>query len=121
MQHPVVWFEVLGKDDSKLRSFYSELFNWKIDADNPDRYGMVNTGSTNGIPGGIGPASAGVRAGVTFYVHSEDPSASLERAQRLGGRVVMPPTQMKDGPLLAMFEDPEGHLIGLVKSSPQAA
>ena len=119
MEHPVVWFEVLGNDDRKLNRFYSELFGWKIDAENPMRYGMVDTRSTKGIPGGIGPVSAGTRAGVTFYVASDDPATSLERAQKLGGRFVLPPTQMKEGPLLAMFEDPEGHLIGLVKPRPE--
>ncbi|MFZ5892057.1 MAG: VOC family protein [Myxococcota bacterium] len=118
MQHPVVWFEVLGNDESKLNRFYSELFGWKIDAQNPMRYGMVDTGTKKGIPGGIGPTSAGARPGVTFYVASDDLDASLERAKQLGGRVVLPPTQKKGGPLLALFEDPEGHLIGLVKPLP---
>ena len=30
---PVVHFEVLGKDGAALRSFYSALFEWRIDAD----------------------------------------------------------------------------------------
>jgi uncharacterized protein len=119
MQHPVVWFEVLGRDDAKLNRFYSELFGWKIDANNPMKYGMVDTGSPKGIPGGIGPAGEKTRPGVTFYVASDDLAASLTRAQELGGRTVLPPTDMKDGPTLALFEDPEGHLIGLVKPRPE--
>ena len=29
---PVVHFEVMGQDGDKLQSFYSDLFDWKIDS-----------------------------------------------------------------------------------------
>jgi predicted enzyme related to lactoylglutathione lyase len=32
---PVIHFEIAGQDAKKLQQFYSELFDWKIDADNP--------------------------------------------------------------------------------------
>lgn len=35
MKHPVMWFEVLGQDGAKLQQFYSRLFGWKLNADNP--------------------------------------------------------------------------------------
>jgi len=35
MKHPVVWFEVMGRDGDGMRKFYRDLFDWKIDADNP--------------------------------------------------------------------------------------
>ena len=35
MGQPVVHFEVVGKDGAALQSFYSELFGWEIDANNP--------------------------------------------------------------------------------------
>jgi predicted enzyme related to lactoylglutathione lyase len=41
MGRPVVHFEVMGTDGAKLRSFYAELFDWAIDADNPLGYGVV--------------------------------------------------------------------------------
>ena len=41
MGQPVVHFEVVGKDADKLRDFYSKLFSWQIDANNPMGYGMV--------------------------------------------------------------------------------
>jgi uncharacterized protein len=36
-----VHFEVIGKDGAKLQRYYSELFGWEINADNPMKYGMV--------------------------------------------------------------------------------
>jgi predicted enzyme related to lactoylglutathione lyase len=41
MGHPVVHFEVIGKDGAKLASFFSELFGWDIDPSNPLGYGLV--------------------------------------------------------------------------------
>jgi predicted enzyme related to lactoylglutathione lyase len=115
MTHPVVWFEVLGKDGAKLQRFYGELFGWKIDADNPMKYGMVDTGEKKGIPGGVGTVFEGTKSWATFYVESADLEGSLSRAEKLGGKVAMPPRRLPDGMSIAFFEDPEGHLIGLVK------
>ncbi len=33
MGQPVVHFEILGKDSNKLKSYYSELFDWKINSE----------------------------------------------------------------------------------------
>jgi len=114
MSHPVVWFEVLGKDAKKLQSFYAELFAWKIDASNPMSYGMVEP-QGKGIPGGIGPADETVGPGVRFYVESSDLAATLARAEKLGGKTVLPPTKLVQV-TIAMLADPEGHLIGLVEA-----
>ena len=54
MQHPVVWFEIMGENGERLQSFYSKLFGWKIDASNPMKYGMVEAVNGQGIPGGVG-------------------------------------------------------------------
>ena len=41
MAQPVAWFEIHGKNAAKSREFYSALFGWEIDANNPMNYGMV--------------------------------------------------------------------------------
>src|SRR2546430_14311187 len=53
MGAPVVWFEVAGRDFDTLSKFYTELFHWKVNADNPIGYGMVETGGGGGVQGGI--------------------------------------------------------------------
>jgi hypothetical protein len=114
MAHPVMWFEVLGQDGDRLRQFYAGLFGWKIAADNPIKYGLVDTGEKRGIPGGVGETFPGTRSWVTFYVETPDVAASLAQAERLGGKVVMPRTALPDV-TVGVFEDPEGHAIGLVE------
>jgi predicted enzyme related to lactoylglutathione lyase len=123
MGAPVVHFEVIGKDGKALHSFYSTLFGWNIDADNPMGYGMVSReGNTNaegaGIGGGImgGGPEPDYPGHVTFYVEVPDVEAALQKAESLGGKRLMGPDQPPGGPTLGQFADPEGHLIGVVQS-----
>src|SRR5262245_49781810 len=111
MTHPVVWFEVNGKDASRLQSFYGDLFGWKINADHPRKYGMVEAVTPRGIPGGVGAE----KVGVTFYVATSDIEKSLAQAKKLGGKVLQERTQFPGGPVLAFFSDPDGNAIGLVE------
>jgi predicted enzyme related to lactoylglutathione lyase len=108
-----MWFEVLGKDARQLTQFYAHLFGWTFGGD-PATYGLVKD-NPRGIPGGVGVSYPGTREWVTFYVETPDVSASLADAERLGGRVVMPRTVLQDV-TLGIFEDPEGHAIGLVEA-----
>jgi uncharacterized protein len=114
MGDPVVWFEVAGRDFDSLSKFYSELFHWKVNADNPVGYGMVDTGADGGIPGGI--FAGGDTEYVSFYVQVPDLEARLRQAEKLGAKVVQPPTPTTpDGPTIAMISDPEGHRIGVLQ------
>jgi predicted enzyme related to lactoylglutathione lyase len=113
MADPVVHFEVAGKDAAALQSFYASLFGWKIDANNPMNYGMVEAGE-GGIGGGVGPSPDGAKH-ITWYVQVDDLQAALDQAAKLGGKTVMPPMDVPGGPSIAQFEDPEGNVVGLVK------
>lgn len=115
MSAPVVWFEIAGRDLAGLTGFYSELFGWKVDADNPMGYGMVDTGTTTGIPGGIAARDDGPEY-VSVYVEVPDLPAALARAEELGAKVVQPVTQVPSGPTIAMITDPEGHRLGLLQN-----
>ena len=95
MPNPVVHFEVVGKDGKATQKFYSNLFGWKIDANNPMNYGIVDTGTEGGISGGVGEAPPGQpHPGVTFYVSVDDLQATLDKAESLGGKTVMPVTEI---------------------------
>ncbi len=54
MANPVIHFEILGKDARKSRDFYSALFGWTIDANNPMEYGMVEGAGLGGGVAGLG-------------------------------------------------------------------
>jgi len=113
MGAPVVHFEIMGGKGGELETFYRELFGWKINSDNPMKYGVVETGGGPGINGGVGPSNDGNKR-VSIYAQVEDLQAVLDRAERLGGKTVLPPTQVPGGPKLAMFADPAGNITGLL-------
>jgi predicted enzyme related to lactoylglutathione lyase len=116
MGNPVTWFEVTGRDGRGLQRFYSELFDWKLDTDNPVGYGIVDTGGA--IGGGIGGTRDGSEGTTTFYVETDDVSGHLKKAEAGGGRILMDETQVMEGTVIGLFADPEGHVVGLLKSQP---
>lgn len=116
MPNPVVHFEVIGKDAKKLHDFYGRLFDWKIQDMGPEmgNYGMIEAEGGHGIGGGIG-AGQESQSFVTFYVEVDNPQAYLDKAVSLGAKVVAPVTDM-GMVVFAQFQDPEGHLVGIVKA-----
>jgi predicted enzyme related to lactoylglutathione lyase len=121
MGQPVVHFEIIGTDGEKLQNYYSELFGWEIDAGNEMRYGIVQRdGNTNpdgvGIGGGIASAPEGYPGHVTVYVEVPDVEASLAQAESLGGTRMMGPDEVMEGLVIGLFDDPEGHTIGVIQS-----
>jgi hypothetical protein len=58
MGSPVVHFEVGGSDAERSRRFHQDLFGWEITADDSG-YGLVRTGSDDGIGGGVMQAPPG--------------------------------------------------------------
>lgn len=114
MANAIVHVEINAKDARKEQRFYQELFGWHIDTNNPMGYGMIDTHAGSGIGGGIGQAQDG-RAFVTFYVETADPEKVLAQAEKLGGRTVMKPTQLRPDLTIALLADPEGNVIGLSK------
>ena len=114
MPNPVVWFEVVGKDGTALRRFYGDLFGWKIEGATGEMdYGLL-AGVDSGIGGGVGQSQDGGDGHVTFFVEVDDPAAYLKKAEKLGGKTIVPPTEIPDYHLtFAYFLDPQGHLVGL--------
>jgi uncharacterized protein len=122
MGQPVVHFEITGQDPAKLHQYYSELFGWEINAENPMKYGIVaREGNVNsegvGIGGGVGGGPEGYPGHVTFYVEVPDVEAALAKAESLGGSRLMGPEQPMEGLEIGLFNDPEGHVVGVVKSA----
>lgn len=114
MGNKVVHFEIVGKDGKKLQDFYAGLFDWKIDANNPFNYGQVDP-ADSGLGGGIS-AGQGGDSRVTIYIEVNDLDAYLKKAEALGGKTIMGPTAVPGGPHLAMFTDPDGHIVGLIQT-----
>lgn len=113
MPNPVVHFEVLGKDAQATERFYAGVFDWPTEKV-MDEYAMVKAQGDPGIPGGVGASPSGAPH-ATFYIEVEDLQAALEKIEAAGGSTVQPPMDVPGGPSIALFGDPDGNVIGLVK------
>jgi predicted enzyme related to lactoylglutathione lyase len=111
MGNKIIHVEVVGKDGPALQKFYSDVFGWDLDTSNPDGYGMLRQ---DPLTAGIGAAQDGGPGHVTFYVGADDPRATLERVEAAGGTILMPLTQVAPETTIALFADPEGHVVGLM-------
>jgi uncharacterized protein len=115
---PLDWFEILGPDPKGLRDFYVELFGWEPFEDETSEdagefeYYQVHTGP-GGLDGGIGSSPDG-QPHVNLYATVDDLAKYLERAESLGGKTLVQPTQMAQIEF-AMFADPAGNAFGLYR------
>lgn len=114
MGDPVVYFEVGAADPAPLRLFYAVLFGWHLSDVTGAGYTLIDTAGGAGINGGMGRSRAGT-PWATVYVSVDDPSAVLRRAGSLGGKTVVPVTEIPGTITYAMFDDPDGSLVGLVQ------
>jgi len=116
MGAPVAFFEITSTDPDRIRDFYTELFGWSASDSGQPGYMLVDTGAgAEAIGGGIGatqgPPDAG---GTTIYMKVDDLQTYLDRAEHLGGSVLVPPTPLPgDYGSFAMVADPDGHPVGL--------
>lgn len=114
MTNPVTQFQIISRSPEETARFYSSLFDWRIDADNPMGYRKIDTGP-DGIQGGIWPAPAHAPNFVQLFVRVDDVAASAARAESLGARVLIPATKLPEGDEMAVLLDPHGMAFALMR------
>ena len=119
--NPVVHFEILGPDGPAMISFYRELFGWDLrEVPMPGYHAYAYLPQpSEGIGGGVGQVEADTsEAMVTVYVEVANPQATLDQAVQAGAEVTLPATEINGVGTIARFRDPQGNVIGLVRSAP---
>ena len=114
---PVVHFEVGGSDATSLTEFYTGMFDWQINYMEDANYRLVQQES-GGIGGGIFEHTEGMPPNSpSVAVSVKDLQAYYDKAVSLGGRGLMPPTELPDGfGSIAIFYDIADNRISLFKS-----
>jgi predicted enzyme related to lactoylglutathione lyase len=123
MGQPVVHFEIIGTDPTRLRGFFGELFGWEFDTSGavaeevsqPTEYGFIElltASDGSGIRGGVGGGRS-YGPYTLVYVGVPDVGDALQKAEDLGGERQMGPVTAPNGLVVGHFKDPEGNLIGL--------
>jgi uncharacterized protein len=113
MGQPVVHFEIGCRNSEKAQAFYTSLFDWQVQPYGPAK--MITTGSTAGIQGHINSLGHEPHNYVLVYVQVDDLKAYIDKAAKLGGKMLVPPTDVPGMGQFAWLADPEGNIVGLWK------
>ena len=114
MANPFVHVELNTTDVGKAKTFYSKLFNWKLE-DVPmgtDTYTMIQVGEGTG--GGIMKhPMPGAPSAWLAYVQVDDIGAATQKAKSLGATVVKDVTEVMGAGQFTIISDPTGAVLGL--------
>ena len=101
-------------------AFYRDLVEWEIGEERTDGYRLVRT-ADGSIGGGLLRAPEGVFPYVTIYVGVEDLGTTLDKARELDGTVIVEPMPVPEVGTFALFQDPDGAMIGIFEEDRPAA
>ena len=115
MSASVTHFEIYADDLNVLATFYRDLFDWKIEKAPGIDYFRIQTGAAagTGIAGGLlNRPIPGPRSWV-HYVMVDAIDETIERVQRLGGKLLRPKAAVPKTAWYAVVEDPEGNIFAV--------
>ena len=120
MANPFVHVELNTTDVGKAKSFYTQLFDWKLeDMAMPDgTYTMISVGEGTG-GGMMKHPMPGAPSMWLSYVLVDDIEASTKKVRALGGIVMKDKTEVPGMGWLAIIVDPTGAHLGLWKAMPR--
>lgn len=112
------WNELLTTDPEGAKTFYGQLFGWTSqDWPMSDfNYSIVKAGETE--VGGIMPIPShakGMPPTWGAYVTVEDVDATAQLAEKLGGKILVPPTDIPTVGRFTVIQDPQGAVISAIK------
>lgn len=111
-EHHIVHIEFSAEDREAAGKFYRELFGWEIVQIPEKNYATFDSGDN--VSGGLNPVTDTNPAGtVLVNISTDDIAASLAKAESLGGKIVVPKSEIPDIGWFGIFSDPTGNVVGL--------
>jgi predicted enzyme related to lactoylglutathione lyase len=112
------WYDLMTKDTSAAKSFYTEVIGWKTTKWANNDYEMWSVGDHT--LGGMMklPAEAqkmGAPSHWLGYIETDDVDATAKQAEKLGGRIHHPPTDIPTVGRFAALADPQGASFAIFK------
>lgn len=111
----LLWLDLTVEDADGIRDFYREVIGWQSEAVEVDDYHDYNMTQEGEPIAGIS-WKRGVNAKLPpvwmVYLGVEDLDASLATCQRLGGQVLVAPSD-ENGHTYAVIQDPAGAICAL--------
>ncbi|MFQ5413743.1 MAG: VOC family protein [Phycisphaerae bacterium] len=116
MPNPICHFEFMAGDPERFKAFYGAVFDWQFDDASLPGYTVINPGAEP--HGGMMPKpDQAPNPALNVYFHVDDIDATLKTAQQHGATVLVPKTPIPNVGWFAMFADPDGIPVGLLKPS----
>jgi len=105
-----VWHELMTTDTDAASDFYSRVVPWKAEDSGMPSYsiwmsGKVRAGGLMALPENDGPATP---PHWIIYVGTPDVDATVEAAEKLGGKVLKPAADIPNVGRFAVLSDPQG-------------
>jgi hypothetical protein len=111
-EHNIVHVEFSADDREAAGKFYRQLFGWEIEQIPEMNYATFET--DDNVGGGFNPVTDTNPAGtVLVYVGTDDIDVSLAKAESLGGKIVLPKSEIPDTGWFGFFSDPTGNVVGV--------
>lgn len=114
MANPFVHVELNTTDPKKAETFYSHLFEWKLEPMpmGTDSYTVINVGEGTG-GGMMKHPVPGAPSAWLAYVQVGDVRASTSKARSLGAKVMKDVTEVPGMGWFSIIIDPTGAPVGL--------
>lgn len=117
------WFEFMTSDLDKAKKFYGEVIGWEFvqDSNNPD-YTLVKTqGAEFPVAGILKRENTMVENPESIpphwrsYITVKDIASAVQKAEQLGGNIIVPITPIPKVGKFSVLQDLEGAVISLIE------
>jgi predicted enzyme related to lactoylglutathione lyase len=105
-----IWHELMTTDPDAAGAFYSKVVPWKTQPSGMPSYTLWMAGKTQigGLMALPDSAEAGAPSHWIVYIATPDVDATVEQAQRLGGKVLKSAADIPNVGRFAVLTDPQG-------------
>ncbi|MCW4029784.1 MAG: VOC family protein [Candidatus Bathyarchaeota archaeon] len=123
MDHTIIHFEIPADNVEKLKTFYEQVFGWKItQTPGPIDYWVIQTVPTDengmmqrpGVNGGMYKKQIPEGKPINYFA-VESIHSFLAKIEKLGGKVTQPTQEVPEVGWIAAAEDPEGNQFALLQ------
>jgi predicted enzyme related to lactoylglutathione lyase len=116
------WNEVYTDNVDRAGKFYSTVLGWKLEPHDMGPMGVYTLFKQNDDKGGVGGMMSitkdmkGMPSHWCAYLATNDVDASAKKVTDLGGKIMVPPTDIPNIGRFAIVADPQGAAFALYKN-----
>lgn len=115
----ITHFEIPADDVDRARKFYSSLFGWKFKEVPGMGYWLIETDGEKSVGGGMMKRQAPSQV-ITDYIDVPSIEEYASKAQKLGGKILVPKTSVPGAGWFAVCLDTEGNVFAIWEGDKEA-